>query len=65
MTHGRILLVDDDPHILDSMADWLREQGFVVAEASDCKSAIECLHHHEFDLMVCDIRLPDGDGFDL
>lgn len=65
MPQGRILLVDDDPQILDSMADWLREQGFEVLEAGSCREAVELTDQAYLDLAVCDIRLPDGDGFDL
>ena len=32
MNNGTLLPVDDDQHVLDSMADWLREQGFDVAD---------------------------------
>ena len=60
-----LLLVDDDRHVLDSMAGWLREQGFQVDESSCYASAMQCLSQTEYDLVLADIRLEDGDGFDI
>jgi len=65
MKKGSLLLVDDDRHVLGSMADWLREQGYRVDVATDCASAIAALGRKAFDLALVDIRLPDGDGFDV
>ena len=63
MSRGSLLLVDDDRHILDSMAHWLRDQGFEVATAWTCEGAEKQLKEKSFGLVLCDIRLPDGDGF--
>jgi len=60
-----LLLVDDDRQVLASMADWLRHQGFEVTEAANCKQAVQRIDERPFDLVVADIRLPDGDGFDI
>ncbi len=65
MKKGSLLLVDDDRHVLGSMADWLREQGYRVDVATDCATAIAALGRKPFDLALVDIRLPDGDGFDV
>ena len=65
MNKSSLLLVDDDRHVLDSMADWLREQGFDVAEASNCREAIQQIDTLQLDLVLADVRLPDGDGFDV
>lgn len=63
---GRLLLVDDDIHLLDSMASWLREQGYVCLTARNCTMALEQLQKEPFDLVIVDIRLEsDGDGFDV
>ena len=66
MKRGSLLLVDDDRQVLDSMADWLREQGFEVAEATSLprREAAGSTPDH-FDLVLVDIRLQDGDGFDV
>src|SRR5262245_12102391 len=69
MKSGRLLLVDDDNHLLESMASWLREQGYFVLGARSCPAAIALLQKEQFDLVVADIRLDhsgnDGDGFDV
>lgn len=65
MNKGSLLLVDDDRHVLDSMAGWLRELGYAVAESSGCQHAIQQIDRHSFDLVLADVRLPDGDGFEI
>jgi DNA-binding NtrC family response regulator len=65
MNEGSLLLVDDDHQVLDAMSDWLREQGFRVAEATNCQEAIAQIDRQAFDLVLVDVRLPDGDGFDV
>lgn len=65
MKRGSLLLVDDDRHILDSMADWLREQEFEVTEATSCLEAKHFLEGKRFDIVLADIRLQDGDGFEV
>jgi DNA-binding NtrC family response regulator len=47
------------------MAGWLREQGYTVAEAPSYRQAIARLDAHPPALLLADVRLPDGDGFDL
>ncbi len=65
MKRASLLLVDDDRHILESMADWLREQGFQVDTAHNFATAIAAVDKKAYDLVLCDIRLGDADGFDV
>jgi DNA-binding NtrC family response regulator len=65
MKRASLLLVDDDKHILESMAGWLREQGYGVETAQSRQSAIQILEKKTFEIVLCDIRLEDGDGFDV
>lgn len=65
MKKTSLLLVDDDRHLAESMADWLRERGFRVETASGCRDAILILDKRTFDLVLADVRLEDGDGFDI
>lgn len=65
MKRGTLLLVDDDRLVLDAMANWLREQGYEVLAAGGRESAIKHLGERRFDLVLADIRLADGDGFDI
>ncbi len=60
-----LLLVDDDKHILESMAGWLREQGYVVETANSRASAVAALEKKPFEIALCDIQLDDGDGFEI
>jgi len=65
MSKGSLLLVDDDRNLLDSMAGWLRQQGYQVTEADGYQSALQRLHEETPQLVLADLRLQDGDGFDL
>ena len=65
MNKGSLLLVDDDRHVLASMADWLREQGYQVDTAAGCGSAVEASNRKSYDVVLADVRLGDGDGFDI
>lgn len=62
---GTILLVDDDRHILNSMAEWLREQGYATDTASSLAEGLAAVGRKSYQLALVDIRLGDGDGFDL
>ncbi|MEX2317713.1 MAG: sigma-54 dependent transcriptional regulator [Pirellulales bacterium] len=65
MTKHSLLLVDDDRHVLESMADWLRSKGYALDTATGYTDALEKLRGSTYDLVLADIRLRDGDGFDL
>jgi DNA-binding NtrC family response regulator len=65
MRKGSLLLVDDDRHVLHSMADWLREQGYQVDIATGRDEALAAVGRKAFDVALVDIRLGDGDGFDV
>ncbi len=65
MNKPQLLLVDDDRHVLESMADWLRAQGYELVATASYTDALERLRQKTFDLVLTDVRLRDGDGFDL
>jgi DNA-binding NtrC family response regulator len=65
MKQGTLLLVDDDRLVLDAMATWLREQGYIVLAASGREAAFRQLAEHRVDLVLADVRLADGDGFEV
>ncbi len=62
---GRLLLVDDDRHVLDSMASWLGSLQYDVHVAGDYEQAVDAIEANEFDLILSDVRLPGKDGFDV
>lgn len=65
MSKGSLLLVDDDRHILESMTDWLRQQDYAVDARRSFPEAIKAIEKTRYDVVLADIRLADGDGFDV
>jgi two-component system response regulator PilR (NtrC family) len=65
MTASRILVVDDEPDLRTLYELTLLRQGFVVDTAEDLASAFACLQDQRFDLVITDMRLPDGLGLDI
>ena len=65
MHKGSLLLVDDDRQVLESMAEWLRDQGYQLDVAGGHVAALAALEKKTYDLLLVDIRLRDGDGFDV
>jgi two-component system OmpR family response regulator len=61
----RILVVDDEPSIVDAVATSLRYEGFDVEEASSGRSALASAQEHTPDMIVLDIMLPDLDGLEV
>jgi DNA-binding NtrC family response regulator len=64
-SNASILLVDDDRHLAESMADWLSEMGYQIALAGSISEAKIQLSKATFDLLMTDLRLGNEDGFDL
>src|SRR5689334_15398623 len=62
---GRILVVDDEPSIVDAVATALRYEGFEVEEASNGRDAIAAVARLEPDLVVLDWMLPDIEGIEV
>jgi two-component system response regulator RegX3 len=61
----RILLVDDEPDILQPVAYALRQNGFEVDCAGDGESGLERARGGEYDLLICDVMLPGLLGTDV
>ena len=61
----RILVVDDEQLLRDSLAELLRDEGYTVAEATNGKEAYEMVVAQPFDLVLTDIRMPEMDGIAL
>ena len=47
------------------MARIISTEGFEVQQAADCKSALKKLEHTDTDVVLCDVKLPDGSGIEL
>ena len=61
----RILVVDDDFHIRESLRIKLEQAGHTVRLAPDGAEAVKFLKREVFDIVVTDILMPDKDGFEL
>ncbi|MFN8392677.1 MAG: response regulator [Bdellovibrionota bacterium] len=65
ITKARILLVDDEPLVLEMIEGALKSEGYEVVCAPNSQAALKHLDRTDFDAMVCDVRLENLDGFDL
>lgn len=61
----RILIVDDEPSIIDALRPVLVSIGHEVVEAADGKRALEAIAASHIDLVLLDLGLPDADGIEL
>ncbi|WP_246063592.1 MULTISPECIES: response regulator transcription factor [Nonomuraea] len=62
---ARLLIVEDDPNILELLAASLRFAGFDVTTAKSGLDAVAAVQRHRPDLVVLDVMLPDLDGFEI
>jgi DNA-binding NtrC family response regulator len=62
---GHILLVDDDPHFLRILQRILSGERFLVTATSNPCEAVGLLRSGNFNLIICDLRMPDCDGLNL
>jgi len=62
---ARLLVVEDEPNILELLAASLRYAGFEVVTAAAGSEAVQAAQRHRPDLIVLDVMLPDMDGFDV
>jgi len=60
-----ILLVEDDPFLIDIYTTKLREESFSIEVATDGKEGLKKLREKKFDLLVLDIVLPKIDGWEI
>ena len=62
---NRVLVVDDEPSIVDAVATSLRYEGFEVEEAMTGRAALTAAQERPPDLIVLDVMLPDLDGLEV
>jgi two-component system response regulator RegX3 len=60
-----VLVVDDDPGVLDVVAYTLRREGFDVDEERDGASALAAAREHDYDIVILDVMLPQLSGTDV
>jgi DNA-binding NtrC family response regulator len=62
---AKILIVDDEPIIRETLAEFLQGEGFEVTLAATGEAAIKLAESHLFDLVLCDVNLPGLDGIQV
>ena len=62
---ARILIIDDEEKLRSLLSRIISLEGFAVTQASDLKTALKILQKQEFDVLLCDVKLPDGNGVDF
>ncbi|MBF6645715.1 sigma-54-dependent Fis family transcriptional regulator [Chryseobacterium indologenes] len=62
---GNILIIDDEIKLLRLLGMILSQENFTVKEASTSRSAMTMLEQYDFDVVLCDVRLPDAFGVEL
>jgi DNA-binding response OmpR family regulator len=61
----RVLVVEDEPNIVDSLSFLMKQAGFKVAVARDGETAIRTIESQVPDLVLLDVMLPRRDGYDV
>ncbi|WP_229723873.1 sigma-54-dependent transcriptional regulator [Chryseobacterium sp.] len=61
----KILIIDDEEKLRSLLTRIITLEGFEVLQAWDCKSGLKKLAQDDIDVVLCDVRLPDGSGVEL
>jgi len=62
---SKILIIDDEVKLRSLLARIIKLEGYSIAEAADLKSALKILNRESIDVVLCDVKLPDGNGVDF
>ncbi|MBI1767047.1 MAG: response regulator transcription factor [Bacteroidetes bacterium] len=61
----KVLIIEDEKELLNSISTYLRMEGYVCEEACDFQEGSEKINVYEYDCILADIGLPDGNGLAL
>ncbi|MGO9258164.1 MAG: sigma-54-dependent transcriptional regulator [Bryobacteraceae bacterium] len=64
-TKGRILIVDDELVVRDSLSKWFTSEGYTAKPAGGAREALELIQHADYDIALLDIKMPGMDGMEL
>lgn len=59
----KILLVEDDPNIVSSLTLFMKNEGYLVDSANGQQTALQKIAQEQYDIILLDISLNDGNGF--
>ena len=62
---AKILIIDDEEQLRKLLARIIALEGHEVAEAADCAGGLRMLRRYEPDVVLCDVKLPDGNGVEM
>ncbi len=60
-----ILIIDDEVKLRALLSRIITMEGFDVIQAGDCKTGLKKLEQSDFEIVICDVKLPDGSGVEL
>jgi DNA-binding NtrC family response regulator len=60
-----VLIIDDEEKLRSLLSRITRGEGFEVLEAADSRSAMKMIESQEIDAVLCDVKLPDGNGVEM
>src|ERR1700758_4370661 len=64
-TKGKILIVDDELVVRDSLGKWFTSEGFSAKPVGGAREALDAIQHAEYDIALLDIKMPGMDGMEL
>lgn len=65
LKNNNLLVVDDDPYVLESLSSLLAEFGYAVSTCKNGREALEKIKEQRFDVVLTDIKMPDVTGIEL
>jgi two-component system, NtrC family, response regulator HydG len=64
-TQGKLLIVDDELSVRDSLGKWFREKGYEIGTAENASQALTRMAENNWDVALVDIKMPGADGIEL
>ncbi len=61
----KILIIEDERELLNAVKEYLQSEGYLCEEATDLREGVNKIHRYEYDCIIADIGLPDGNGLKL